>query len=219
MASTGRQRGNAPVNLPVPPIFACINVYDDVEWLVGCLHSLRGKVEGIIVVDGAYVGFPHDKPYSTDGTVEVAKEFADVVVETERAWPNEIIKRNHYLGYVPDGKWWLRIDADEEFAGEFSEPLTEDCYMLALQRTDGSADPYPIHALFRKYADSRYHGTHHAVWHGGECLVKKDAPAYPGVTIRHHCQARDAGRVQRKGEYYRRTLAPSERVFRKANGL
>jgi len=207
-------------NFPAaPPIYACINVYDDAGWLERCLWSLDGKVEAIIVVDGAYAGFPHEIPYSTDGTIELAKEVADIVITRKSAWPNEIVKRNAYIPHVPNNKWWLRIDADEELQGEFTEPLDGNCYMVMLERTDGSNNPYPVHALFKKHPSSRYHGTHHAVHLNDEILVKSVKPVYPGVKLLHHCQSRDVKRAERKGTYYRESLAPSEREFRSANGL
>lgn len=167
----------------IPPVYACINIYEDAKWLEMCLNSLEGKVKAVIVVDGAYEGFPHETPWSEDGTVELALERADVVVETKRAWPNEVTKRDYYLRYVPDGKWWLRIDADEELKGNFDAPLEGDCMMLMLQRDDGS-DAYPIHALFRKHPDSRYFGTHHSVWRGDDLLIRReDWPVYSGASL------------------------------------
>jgi len=218
MANTGGRARicNTP---PVLPIYACINVFEDAEWLKKCLTSLAGKVAGIIVVDGAYAGFPHEKPWSEDGTVEIAKAIADVTVETMQAWLNEIVKRNQYLKYVPDGAWWLRIDADEELVGDFTEPLQGDCYMLDWQRTDDSDSGCPTYALFRKYPDSEYRGTHHAVWHDGQCIIKGAVPVYKRARLIHHCQERDAARIERKGTYYREVLEPSEREFRKAHGL
>lgn len=198
-----------------PPVTACINVFNDVDWLSKCLQSLRGKVKATVVVDGAYEGFPHEKPYSTDGTIELAKEFADVVITKDTAWANEIVKRNHYIRYIQDDEWWMRIDADEELEGEFGEPLEGVCYQIMLHRTDNVL-PYPIHALFRKDSSSRIYGTHHSVWYGRTLLPKlEDLPVYPGVTLIHYNNDRCQERVKAKGIYYRNALRESERAFRK----
>ncbi len=54
-------------------IIACINVFNEVEFLPGCVESLVG-IDEIHIVDGAYKDFPHKKPWSTDGTVEWIQE-------------------------------------------------------------------------------------------------------------------------------------------------
>lgn len=206
--------GGISVPPSTPPVTACINVYNDVGWLEKCLDSLQGKVEATVVVDGAYEGFPHDKPYSTDGTIELARQRADVVVTNTKLWPTEIVKRHHYLGYVREGRWWLRIDADEELVGSFEQPLAGVCYRIMLERTDG-VKPYPIHALFKKGPHSRIFGTHHAVWYRRTLLPKlEDLPVYGGVTLLHHIAERNQGRIEAKGKYYRETYPVVEGEFR-----
>lgn len=198
----------------LPPVTACINVFNDVEWLEKCAASLQGKVKAIVVVDGAYEGFPHDKPYSTDGTIELARQFADIVVTKDTAWESETVKRNHYVKYVPKNEWWLRIDADEEFRGNIPPDLQGVCYRIELQRTE---DPigYPIHALFKKGAHSRIYGTHHSVWWYRSLLPKlEDLPVLSGCKLVHHAAERDVERVKQKSAYYRNALRESEREFR-----
>jgi len=203
-------------NLPpsTPPVTACVNVYNDVEWLRKCLTSLQGKVRATVVVDGAYQGFPHEKPYSTDGTIELAREFADIVVTRESAWESETVKRNHYIQYVPEGEWWLRIDADEELEGEIPAELEGVCYRIELRRT-GTSVHYPIHALFKRGKHSRIYGTHHSVWWYRTLLPKlEDIQVLPGCKIQHHGMERCKERTKAKSAYYKGALRSTERDFR-----
>lgn len=198
-----------------PPVIACINVFQDAEWLERCIASLEGKVAAIVVADGAYEGFPCDKPWSTDGTLDIAKEHADVVIQKGTPWASETAKRNHYVEYVPEGAWWLRIDADEEFTGDFREPFEGVCMRIMLERTD-NVQPYPIHALFKKGRHSRYFGTHHSVWWGRTLLVKlEDLPVYPGIRLLHHHSERSRERQLAKGRGYYPVLKEVEGGFRK----
>lgn len=197
-----------------PPVTACINVFQDAAWLERCIASLEGKVKAIVVVDGAYEKFPHEKPWSTDGTLDIAKAKADVVVTRQTVWPTETDKRNHYIRYVPEGEWWLRIDADEELVGSFYTPFEGVCHQLMLDRTDG-AQSYPIHALFRRGGHSRYYGCHHAVWYGQTLLTKDEGvPVYPGVRLLHHHSERSRERQLAKGKGYYPVIKEIECGFR-----
>jgi len=190
-------------------------VFNDAGWLEKCLKSLQGKVKAIVVVDGAYEGFPHERPYSTDGTIELAREFADVVVTNNTAWESETIKRHHYIRYVPENEWWLRIDADEELEGYIPEGLEGVCYRIMLKRAGSSVPEYPIHALFRRGPHSRIYGTHHSVWWYRTLLPKlEDWPILPGCRLLHHQNARDTARTKAKGVYYRTALLDTEKDFR-----
>lgn len=207
----------------VPPITACLNVYQEAKWLERCLRSLLEpyrKVECIVVVDGAYAGFPHECPRSTDGTLEIAERFADIVVSKDTAWENEVIKRNFYVQFVPEGHWWLRIDGDEILKGDFSQftPEPSDFAFCLNTAPSNGINPYPIHALYRKEATSRYYGTHHAVWFDRTLVPKleegRECPLFSGASLPHFRSERDKERVEAKGEYYKNSLQESEREFR-----
>ncbi len=220
MATTSHNDADLAKEGVCPPsrIFACLNVFEEGRTIERCLKSLVGKVEKIIVIDGAYKEFPHEKPYSTDGTIETARQYADVIVTANEPWENEIVKRNFYLRFVPVGTYWLRIDGDETLEGEFPKDMTEDAYMMLLYRTD-KVGPYPIHAVFKRTEHSYYYGTNHAVHNGNKLLVKENATILGRAALRHHIQdSRSDERIARKGEYYK-WLNQAESGFRSANRL
>lgn len=198
-------------------------MYQDAKWLEQCLRSLcepTPKVDSIVVVDGAYEGFPHEQPYSTDGTLELAEQYADVVVRTKHAWKNEIVKRNYYIQFVPDNAWWLRIDADEELVGDFRtfrpEPDQLAGYMR-IKRVDMD-DSFPVMCLYKKGETSRYYGTHHSVWYEDKLLPKletNEVPVYQGAMLLHYTNLRSVERRDARGIYHREALQPQEAAFRR----
>lgn len=221
-------------------LIGCVNAYHDAALLARSLPALRRIVDLLVVADGVYAGFPvyDPRPYSTDGSLDVAGEYADVVVlppfgdaGLRRPWATEVEKRNAYLVGRP-GDYYLVVDADEVVEvidgviarAKISE---RDDWLVMLKRIGESMVEYPIHRLFRHRDGIRYHGTHHAV-HVGEppALIhpsglEADAPAsvFPGLRLAHLWNQRDQDRAERKARYYQDVLVPSETEFRARHGL
>ena len=195
-------------------LIGCVNAFNEGASLRRCLFSLRKVVDYIVLVDGAYDLFPSDVPYSTDGTLAIAAEFADEVIETTAPWQSEIVKRNEYLVGKP-GDYYLVVDADEEVIGSMPTLENED-YQVMLKRTD----PVPAYVVYRLFAHRpsiRYHGTHHALFVGNELLNKRKIPVVNGLSLIHHMD-RPQERVEAKGEYYRH-LKEAEAAFRAEHRL
>ncbi len=99
-----------------PRLSATVICKDEVEKIRGCLESLRFCDE-IVVVDSG----------STDGTLEICRELADVVVEAD--WPGHVAQKNRALD-LARGEWVLPLDADERvtpgLAREIQEVLSTD---------------------------------------------------------------------------------------------
>ena len=182
-------------------LIGCVNVFNEEASLRRCLLSLRGGVDRLVVVDGAYRGFPHEKPFSTDGTCAIAAEFADEVIEADAAWTDEIVKRNQYL-VGKSGDYYLVVDADEEFSGAMP-PLVDDDYEIELRRTD-DIDPYPVYRVFKHREGIKYKGTHHALWVDGELLNHRPIKTLEGCHLKHYIGERDERRKLDKGIYYER---------------
>ncbi|MGD0809728.1 MAG: glycosyltransferase [Acidimicrobiales bacterium] len=85
---------------------ACMIVKDEEKALPGCLESLRGVVDEIVIYDTG----------STDATVEIAKSAGAKVIEGY--WDDDFGRaRNASLEHCR-GAWILWIDADEHFVCE-----------------------------------------------------------------------------------------------------
>ncbi|MBI5431761.1 MAG: glycosyltransferase [Planctomycetes bacterium] len=105
----------------------CAIVRDEEALLGGCLESVKGVVDRMLVVDTG----------STDRTREIAREHGAEVVEF--AWCDDFAAaRNAVLAHVTDG-WLLVLDADERLASGGGRVLRKlakrggfDCGMLPL---------------------------------------------------------------------------------------
>lgn len=214
-------------------IVGAINAYQDAPLLALSLPKLRELVDVLILVDGAYSGFPiyDNSAESTDGTLELAGKYVDIVVRcpidwTGRPlpWQGEFAKRTQYLR-AEENDYYLVCDADEvvEFSGsEIDRDLlySKADWQIPIVRHDPPPAEYPIHRLFRHRKSICYMGSHEALHVNGTHLhpEKDQFPIFPGLKLRHRQDLRSTDRNERKGEYYRE-LYHDERPFRLAHKL
>lgn len=200
----------------------CVNFYDEVDFIDNAIDSLIGKVDKIVLVDGAYKDFEHTIPWSTDGTLDIIEEwrqkYPDIisVINNGGAWENEIEKRNAYF-VGQEGDYYIVLDADERLEGSTDGLEKQDDWQVRLFRMDG-VHPYFVYRIFRHRQGIRYFGTHHAVHIGDELINKEDLPVFEGVTIQHFMDRRSRERKDKKGRYYKK-LYEQECGFRKAHYL
>jgi tetratricopeptide (TPR) repeat protein/glycosyltransferase involved in cell wall biosynthesis len=94
----------SPAIRPLPRLSVVMIVKDESKFLKGCLESVAGIADEIVVVDTG----------STDGTQEIAAGFGAKVVH--HAWTDDFsAARNVSLDHAT-GDWALWIDADERLA-------------------------------------------------------------------------------------------------------
>jgi glycosyltransferase involved in cell wall biosynthesis len=94
--------------------------------LRACLASLDGLAQQVVIVDSA----------STDGTVEIAREF-DATIAQPADWPGFGPQKNRALD-LATGDWVLSLDADErltpqlrsEIAVKLSQPGAHTCFSI-----------------------------------------------------------------------------------------
>ena len=83
-------------------ITLCMMVKNEEKFLPGCLESVKGLVDEIIIVDTG----------STDATMEIARRYDAKIYE--HPWQNDFsLHRNQSIGCAT-GDWILILDADEE---------------------------------------------------------------------------------------------------------
>jgi glycosyltransferase involved in cell wall biosynthesis len=90
---------------------ATIICRDEAEKIRGALESVRFCDEVIVVDSG-----------STDATLEICRELADVVLE--RDWPGYVAQQNFALSQAR-GEWVLSIDADERVTPELAREIQD----------------------------------------------------------------------------------------------
>lgn len=199
-------------------IVACVSVFNDIDMLAGCFESLAG-VDEIIVVDGAYADFPHESPFSTDGTLEWIKQRRKIdprirLIECERPWADEIEKRSAYFT-GSEGDWYLQIDADERLVASaesisalkaYLKVTPFDCLMFDMS-VSLQAEKERYVRLYRHQAGLRYEKTHYNVARDGksvyfDAIMNGRAPLYPGISLQHLRKERSQERKIERLAYY-----------------
>lgn len=185
---------------------ACVIFYNDTpELLKACLDSLKDRVDEILCIDGAYIDFPHDKPYSTDGSLEIAKQLADRVIEATSAWNSQIAKRNCYLNLSTDFKGYLLIiDADETLNGTIPKKLSAPEYSMQVRAQDYTLDQI---RLIKNWKGLQYKGRHSFLYYDAALINQADynplVPSLDSVYLQHNFHLRSAARLHLDGEYMR----------------
>ncbi|KKW13183.1 MAG: hypothetical protein UY48_C0003G0005 [Candidatus Gottesmanbacteria bacterium GW2011_GWB1_49_7] len=192
-------------------IIVPIIVWNMAEQLEACIKAAREVLPDpyVIVVDGVYAKFPHDalKPWSTDGTLDVARALADTVVEISEPWESEIAKRNSYLIGDP-GDLYVHLDADEILRGVWPAPNNQD-FNLEFRRHEPRR-AY-LYRVFPHRKDLHYRYKHNYLWSNEVLLNSLPRDVLPGVHVFHTIDSRPETAFA-KGAY-RRHLANIESKF------
>ena len=145
-----------------PTLSLCMIVKNEEENLEKCLSLARPHVDEIVVVDTG----------STDRTVEIARQYADVFDEIE--WPGSFsVARNHSLE-LANGEYILILDGDEYIESpEAWKKIRNSLGVLDIaalvlpvknllsENNVVSADMFWQERVLRNHPDIRYHGTVH----------------------------------------------------------
>lgn len=175
--------------------------YNEAQFIAATLTSLRGAVDDIVLVDGAYELYyrhyrqfePRAKPYSTDGSLEIIQTIKDLPPTRilhcpgEKPWLNQIVKLNAMIDAVPEGEWFLIIDGDEMILGDFPAALKEiqdsGCIVGRVPLVNLGADVdrlfYFWHPrIFLKYRGMHYSGTHWQLRDTHDRFMESDYPIF-----------------------------------------
>ena len=205
-------------------IIACVIAFDEEQMLAGCLESIQGQVDRIVVVDGAYKLFPHEVPWSTDATREIAWCYGAEVIPCpqdangqSRAWETQVEKRTAYL-VGEEGDWYFHIDADERLVGELPKPEDGKHYAFRIHTRDLRDTWVP--RLWQHRGFMRYEGSHNAVWSDDRLIHMKGVVKVPAERARflHLSHLRNQQRLLEKraflpGRYLR------ESAYRTAHSI
>jgi len=176
-------------------IIACISAYNDAEFLEGAIASTYPVADKVVVVDGAYKGFPliNDKPWSTDRTRHIAVEMGAEVIPTTGVWEDQTEKRNQYfIGGC--GDWYLILDSDERIEGDIVLGI-EYGYRIRVEGT-------PFLRLLRHRSGLRYEGTHATLIDDFGYIDPNIPPVQKECWIEHLKDQRSEDRKARKQAYY-----------------
>lgn len=203
---------------PLPTVIGVVIAYNEEAMLPGCLESLQGQVSHIVVVDGAYENFPHDVPYSTDATCEIARAYGATVIPCPgRAWHTQVEKRTAYL-VGAEGQWYFWIDADERIVGLLPVPEDGKHYAFRIRYRGGQYGYVP--RLFQHQGHMRYEGSHNALW-SDDRLIHMDGVVMVDAEechFEHLTTLRSVDRQLDKRVFYRKR-DEYERPYRIIHGI
>lgn len=202
-----------------PRVIGVVIAFNEEQMLPGCLDSLQGQVDQVVVVDGAYARFPHEVPWSTDATREIAWCYGAewIPCPDGQPWPTQVEKRTAYL-VGQEGDWYLYLDADERLQGVLPWPEDGQHYAFRINNRTGSEVWSP--RLFQHRGHMRYHGSHNALWSDDRLINLPGAVQVPAEQCRlvHLAVLREMGRQLDKRRYYA-WQKPAERPYRRAHGI
>lgn len=183
-------------------LIACLIAYNEADLLPGCLDSLVGKADRIILVDGRIATFPGDGVGSDDSTVDIAKSYGIEVIQSDKAWPDEITMRNQYLK-GKDGDWYFMIDADETLLTPLPYPddlpANAMAYKVELRMLHSYNEVICPVRLFRHVGHMEYRDVHHALYSDGMLVSHpKYTPFLGSVQMVHRQILRSRRRWQDK---------------------
>ncbi len=97
----------------MPTVGLSMIVKNEAETLRHCLQSVSGVVSQIVIADTG----------STDGTVDIAREFGATVISVP--WENHFANARNAALELMETEWVLVLDADEELDGKAKAQLPE----------------------------------------------------------------------------------------------
>jgi len=181
-------------------MFAIIKVYNDVQFIVAAVESIKRFVEGIIVGDGAYElyyevykkHFKHAKVTSTDGSIEVLKHLGDLpdiqfLRVPPKGWKNQVEKMNALLQAVPEDAWFLDLNADEMLVGDvakgFREITESGCITGRVPLVNLGCDIDRLHyfwhpRIWKNIPGTHFEGTHWQIRDKYGRIIESDYPVW-----------------------------------------
>ncbi|MNX59873.1 SPBc2 prophage-derived glycosyltransferase SunS [compost metagenome] len=145
----------------VPTLSLCMIVKNEEPFLEGCLQSVQGVVNEIVIVDTG----------STDQTVAIAERYGAKVIH--HAWDGDFAAARNVSIQHATGDWILVLDADERLEAESIAQLKPALhrkdvagYALAIENRLGTDDDMTINQavifrLFPRRSDIYFEGIVH----------------------------------------------------------
>ena len=102
--------------ISIPSLSVIILTYNEEQHIERCIDAIKSIAENIYIIDS----------YSTDRTVELAKEYGAVIYQNE--WPNNHSEQVNWALENCDiqTKWVMRLDADEVVTSELAEEIKDE---------------------------------------------------------------------------------------------
>lgn len=191
-------------------LIACIIAYNEEKLLPGCLASVIGKVDRVVVVEGRIDAFPGHGFRSIDATVNIARKCGATVILPKRAWNNEAEMRSQFLVGNEDD-WYIVIDADERCMTPLPDiddlPDNIHAYSVLVKMIGDNTGKYRPR-LFRHQGHMEFREIHDALFSDGVLVSNPNkTQKLNSVWFAHDQMKRTTNRRSKKAEYYKHGYA------------
>lgn len=158
-------------------IAALMNVFNEEAFIREAIENIYDHVDEILVCDGAYAQFPAEKPFSTDRTLEIAREYKKVtIIETKQFWKDQLQKRTAM--FQADADYFFIVDADEWVANPENIRSQIDIFKmdvgLVWQHSELYPNPYTCARILKNIPGLHHAGRHHWLFDGENNFVTSD---------------------------------------------
>jgi tetratricopeptide (TPR) repeat protein len=180
--------------VPRPLLSAALIVRNEERFLDGCLRSLDGCVDEIVVVDTG----------STDRSLEIARDRGARLAQ--HPWNHDFAAARNASVDVASGEWIFYIDADEQVVAFDRAAVERDLadvryagYTVGLRPRAGYTR-YREYRLFRNRPDLRFHGViHESLIPALDALHEREGllVGASAVTLEHYGYADPAAKAAR----------------------
>lgn len=200
-------------------IIGVMSTYNDNQFIERALSSLSKVTDKIVVVDGRYSEFPCEGDISTDGTLELARKYAEVIISEPCSEPEK--RSKYFIG--KEGDIYFQLDADEEI--ELGTKSTifkkmKNCDIGIVKIYSGKTGvSFRRARLFKHINGMRYAGLHYRLVDGeGKTYAVLDRAGegykdcHLDIVIRHNNYFRPSDRKKAKSIYYSYLTSHEEEV-------
>lgn len=155
-----------------------MNVFNDASTIERAILSIHEVADEVHIFDGAYADFPHDKPYSTDGTLEIAAKFSKVIIHPcTEPYKNQLVKRTKMFEVGHEGDMFFKFDGDEyctnpEIIRKSIQDMPDVAWAWVLSNL--YPRPYMTTRIFKYQEGLHYEGRHHWLFNGKNVFVASD---------------------------------------------
>lgn len=160
-----------------------INAFNEARFIKKCIESIHEVADEIWLFDGAYKNYPHTKPFSTDGMLELVKGYPKVkVYKVKEPYKDQLEKRTAMFKDGKPGDYFFKLDGDEYITNpEIIREYLTDELDVGWVWTISNLYPRPIMtSRIFKYQDGlHYAGRHHWLFNGNKDFVVSDQNMNP----------------------------------------
>lgn len=197
-------------------LIACYSIYNEEKFLKQSLDTVNGKVDAIVIVDGAYEGYDWDKSKrkwhsaSWDKTLQIIKDYpfkSELVFipAPEEPWKTQMLKRSQYFIGKDAHDWYLNIDADETVVHgldkrlyhtlHIAPPFVNGFWTKRITLGDSRGEYWEITMRLLRHQDGLHYEYHHSFVATKDHKKVVNIGDYPHLLLQHHGHLRPERRA------------------------